>query len=48
MKRIILCLLAFAAAEAAFAENDTSLKVGTYNIRLQPGDKVRIIIVKED
>ena len=39
MKRIILCLLAFAAAEAAFAENDTSLKVGTYNIRLQNGDK---------
>ena len=38
MKRIILCLLAFAAG-AAFAENDTSLKVGTYNIRLQPGDK---------
>ena len=38
MKRIILCLLAFAASDA-LAANDTSLKVGTYNIRLQPGDK---------
>ena len=38
MKRIILCLLAFAAS-AALAANDTSLKVGTYNIRLQNGDK---------
>ena len=38
MKRIILCLLAFAAS-AALAANDTSLKVGSYNIRLQPGDK---------
>ena len=38
MKRIILSLLAFAAG-ATFAATDTSLKVGTYNIRLQPGDK---------
>ena len=38
MKRIILCLLAFAAG-VAFAANGTALKVGTYNIRLQPGDK---------
>ena len=38
MKRIILSLLALAAG-AAFAADDTSLKVGTYNIRLQPGDK---------
>ena len=38
MKRIILCLLAFAAG-VAFAVNGTALKVGTYNIRLQPGDK---------
>ena len=38
MKRIILCLLAFAAS-AALAANDTSLKVGSYNIRLQNGDK---------
>ena len=38
MKRIILSLLAFAAG-AALAATDTSLKVGTYNIRLQPGDK---------
>ena len=38
MKRIILSLLALAAG-AAFAATDTSLKVGTYNIRLQPGDK---------
>ena len=38
MKRIILCLLAFAAG-AAFAATGTALKVGTYNIRLQPGDK---------
>ena len=38
MKRIILSLLAFAAV-AAFAATDTALKVGTYNIRLQPGDK---------
>ena len=38
MKRIILSLLALAAG-FAFATTDTSLKVGTYNIRLQPGDK---------
>ena len=38
MKRIILCLLAFAVG-VAFAANGTALKVGTYNIRLQPGDK---------
>ena len=38
MKRIILCLLAFAAGVAC-AANGTALKVGTYNIRLQPGDK---------
>ena len=38
MKRIILSLLAFVAG-AAFAANGTALKVGTYNIRLQPGDK---------
>ena len=38
MKRIILCLLAFATG-VAFAADDVSLKVGTYNIRLQPGDK---------
>ena len=38
MKRIFLCLLAFAAG-VAFAANGTALKVGTYNIRLQPGDK---------
>jgi len=38
MKRIILSLLALVAG-AAFAATYTSLKVGTYNIRLQPGDK---------
>ena len=38
MKRFILCLLAFTAG-VAFAANGTALKVGTYNIRLQPGDK---------
>ena len=38
MKRIILSLLALAAG-FAFATTDTSLKVGTYNIRLQNGDK---------
>ena len=38
MKRIVLSLLALVAG-AAFAATDTSLKVGTYNIRLQPGDK---------
>ena len=38
MKRMILSLLALAAG-TAFALPDTSLKVGTYNIRLQPGDK---------
>ena len=38
MKRIILCLLAIATG-VAFAANGTALKVGTYNIRLQPGDK---------
>ncbi len=38
MKRIILSLLALAAG-FAFATTDTALKVGTYNIRLQPGDK---------
>lgn len=38
MKRIILSLLALAAG-VAFAAPDTVLKVGTYNIRLQPGDK---------